>query len=158
MEALGLDIKLLLAQVVNFLLLWFILSKFLYKPILKMLDERKKKIKDGLDNAVKIEQKLAGIEQKEKEILKSATVKAQKEEAELIALAKTQSVQIIETAKQSASRESQQALERIRAEELAVYERIKGKIITQISNEVVAKLSTASDKSKFPMLSKILGK
>ena len=158
MEALGLDVKLLLAQVVNFLLLWFILSRFLYKPILKMLDDRKKKIKDGLDTAAKIEKKLEDIQEKEKEIIKAATSRAAIEEAQLIALAKTQSVQIIETAKNSAGRESQQALERIRAEESAVYERIKDRIVKQISDDVVAKLSATSDKSKFPMLSKILGK
>ena len=40
---LGIEWKLLLAQGLNFILLLIILRKFLYKPILKMLDERKAK-------------------------------------------------------------------------------------------------------------------
>ena len=40
---LGIEWKLLLAQGLNFILLLIILRKFLYKPILKMLDERRAK-------------------------------------------------------------------------------------------------------------------
>ena len=48
MEKLGIEPILLLTQVINFTILVVVLTKFLYKPILKMLDERKKKIEEGL--------------------------------------------------------------------------------------------------------------
>lgn len=44
MEQLGIDAKLLVAQMVNFLIIVFVLSKILYKPILTMLDKRRKEI------------------------------------------------------------------------------------------------------------------
>ena len=42
----GINPILLAAQVVNFIVLLFIFKKLLYKPILKVLDERKKKIEE----------------------------------------------------------------------------------------------------------------
>lgn len=64
---------LLAAQVVNFLILLFILKKFLYGPILKVLKTRKDKIAGSLKNAEEIERKLQEIGEKEAEsILRSA--------------------------------------------------------------------------------------
>src|SRR3990172_6130860 len=49
MEQLGIEPNLLLAQIVNFLIIFFVLSKLLYKPILGMLEKRKKEIAAGLE-------------------------------------------------------------------------------------------------------------
>lgn len=54
---LGIEWPLLLAQAVNFLLLVFILNKFLYKPIIKMLDERKAKAESLQIESSKMEEK-----------------------------------------------------------------------------------------------------
>ncbi len=54
----GVNPILLAAQAVNFLILLFILKRFLYKPILKVLEERKKKIEESLKNAEEIELRL----------------------------------------------------------------------------------------------------
>ena len=48
MEKLGINTTLFLTQMVNFLIMVFILQRFLYKPILKMIKERQEKISDGL--------------------------------------------------------------------------------------------------------------
>lgn len=47
MEQLGIEPQLLLAQLVNFLIILFVLSKLLYKPILGMIEKRKKEIAEG---------------------------------------------------------------------------------------------------------------
>lgn len=62
MEKLGIQPLSLIAQVVNFLILLFLLSKFLYKPILKVLDERKRKIQQGLERAKQMEEERAKFE------------------------------------------------------------------------------------------------
>ena len=75
MEALaklGIDTKLLIAQVVNFVLLLLILKRYAYKPVLRMLDERSKKIEKGLADAEAAEKKLALSLEEEKKILVSA--------------------------------------------------------------------------------------
>lgn len=48
MEQLGMEPKLLLAQLVNFAIIVFVLTKLLYKPMLSMLEKRKKEIAQGL--------------------------------------------------------------------------------------------------------------
>src|SRR3989338_2880597 len=50
-EKLGMDWRLLLWQLVNFIVLFGVLTKLLYKPVLKMLDERSRKIAQGLKDA-----------------------------------------------------------------------------------------------------------
>jgi len=49
--SLGISLPLLLAFLINFMILFVLLSKFLYKPVLKMLDERSKKIKESMELA-----------------------------------------------------------------------------------------------------------
>ncbi|MBI2593944.1 F0F1 ATP synthase subunit B, partial [Candidatus Daviesbacteria bacterium] len=69
----GVQPVLLLAQIVNFLVLLWILNKLLYKPVLKVLEERKAKIEKGLKNAEEIEKRLAQTaEEEEKAILAAA--------------------------------------------------------------------------------------
>ncbi len=70
----GIKPILLAAQVVNFLILLYILKRFLYKPILKVLNERKNKIADSLKNAEEIERKLVEIsEEEQKRIAKAVS-------------------------------------------------------------------------------------
>jgi len=74
----GVQPILLVAQVVNFLILLFILKRFLYKPILKVLDARKKRIEESLKNAEEIEKKLSEAEKESEKILARALAQAQK--------------------------------------------------------------------------------
>lgn len=74
----GVNPMLLAAQVVNFLLLLFILKKFAYGPILKVLDQRKKTIADSLKNAEEIQKQLALTEEAKEKILGEAFKDAQK--------------------------------------------------------------------------------
>lgn len=53
---LGIDIKILLAQVFNFGILVGVLTFFLYKPVLKLLDERSQKIADSVKHAEEVEE------------------------------------------------------------------------------------------------------
>jgi len=53
LQALGLDIRILSAQLINFAVLLFVLWRFGYKPILKFLDDRKDQIEKGVDDAKK---------------------------------------------------------------------------------------------------------
>jgi F-type H+-transporting ATPase subunit b len=59
----GVQPILLLAQIVNFAILFFLLRKFLYGPLLKILEQRRNTIKESLKNAEKIEKQLALTEE-----------------------------------------------------------------------------------------------
>lgn len=74
----GIDPILLSAQILNFLIVLFLLKKFLYKPILDLLKKRQDVIKDGLRKADEAQNRLAKTMEQEKTILKNAQTQAQK--------------------------------------------------------------------------------
>lgn len=71
----GINWKLLLIQGVNFGLLLAVLYKFLYKPVLKMVDIRRAKIENAIRNAEKTEAELGLAEVEKARIVREATKK-----------------------------------------------------------------------------------
>lgn len=67
----------LAAQVVNFIILLLVLKKFLYKPILKVLEDRKKTVSDSLIKAEEIEAVLQSTEQESAKKLSDVSKQAQ---------------------------------------------------------------------------------
>ena len=67
----------LAAQIVNFIILVIILKRFLYKPVLKVLQERKLAAENTLFNAEKIAQQLQNTEHASDQILAEAKAYAQ---------------------------------------------------------------------------------
>lgn len=51
LDAFGIDVRLLVAQLVNFGVLLAALTYFLYKPVMRTLDERREKIAKGVEDA-----------------------------------------------------------------------------------------------------------
>jgi F-type H+-transporting ATPase subunit b len=74
----GINPFLLGAQIVNFLVILFILKRFLYKPIIELLQKRQNTIKEGVKKAEEAEQRLKKIVVDEKTILKNAHTRAKK--------------------------------------------------------------------------------
>jgi len=70
------DVRLLIAQAVNFFIVFAVLYFFAIKPLMKVLTERSKKIEDSLKNSEKIEKELANTRVKREEIVKKAKVEA----------------------------------------------------------------------------------
>lgn len=69
---LGVDWKLLLAQAVNFGVLFFILKHYAYRPMLDFLEQRTLRIEQGLKDAEAAQMKLVEMETKEKDVLVAA--------------------------------------------------------------------------------------
>src|SRR5258707_1189450 len=98
MDKLGIEPKLLLAQIINFCIILAVLSKLLYKPILTMLEKRKKEITEGLQLTEKMreeeekfqlkKQKMLEVARKEaQDIIEEAKKQGKEEEKEIIAAA-----------------------------------------------------------------------
>ena len=68
----GIDWKLFLSQLVNFILILTVLTFFVYKPVIKVLKERNKKVKEGLDKAEEANVRLKEVDQIGKEKIKAA--------------------------------------------------------------------------------------
>lgn len=64
------------AQVILFLIVYGILSKFAFGPILKVLNERRRRIEEGQHNAERIKKQLAEAELRYQEILRKANDEA----------------------------------------------------------------------------------
>jgi len=84
----GIDWIIILAQIVNFLIILYILKRFVYKPVFKIFKQREELIKESIKKA---------------EDAKHALEKAQKEERELIKKAKETSEQLIKDAKETSA-------------------------------------------------------
>jgi len=67
-----------ISQVILFLIVYFILSKFAFGPIIKMLEERRRRIEEGQANADKIKKQLEEAELRYQETLRKANEQAQK--------------------------------------------------------------------------------
>ncbi len=67
----------LIAQIIIFLVLYWTLNKFAFGPIIKVLEERRRRIEEGQANAEKIKVQLAEAEKRYEEVLHKANLEAQ---------------------------------------------------------------------------------
>jgi F-type H+-transporting ATPase subunit b len=66
-----------IAQLVLFIIVYFVLNRFAFGPLLKVLEERRKRIEEGQLNAEKIKKQLAEAELRYQEVLRKANDDAQ---------------------------------------------------------------------------------
>jgi F-type H+-transporting ATPase subunit b len=138
----GVKPVLLIAQIINFALLLFILQRLLYKPLLKVLDERKQKIADSLKNSEEIEKKLASItEDREKKLKETA------KEVEVILKEATDSAnQIISEAHAKAGADVEKIIEKSRQSIVQEQEKMRQEMRQELAGLVVVGLQTVTGK------------
>jgi F-type H+-transporting ATPase subunit b len=112
MSQLGLNVPVLVAQLINFFVLLILLRLFLYRPILEMLDRRSQRIREGLAAAEQSKEQAAEAEQEVARQLDEARRQGQT----LVSQAQETSTRIQEEARNQARREAEQLLERARNE------------------------------------------
>jgi F-type H+-transporting ATPase subunit b len=138
LENLGINGKILLAQIINFFILFWVLKKFAYKPVLSLLEERTKKIEKGLADAEKAHRKLEETEQKEKKVLTDAKKQAQ----EIIKKAEDQA----EKNKEEIVAESKAKVEKLVVIAKKNIEEEKNKMIGEVKDEVAELVILATEK------------
>jgi F-type H+-transporting ATPase subunit b len=120
--SLGVNLPLLVVFVVNFIVLFVLLRLFLYKPVMKMLDERTKRTKDAMDLAEATKKE---FEQAKGEVQRE--IEKGRQEAQAII---TQSMQVGERLKeesrQEATKQAQAIVDRTRSELEAERDKIVG--------------------------------
>ena len=123
------DAKFLVAQILNFCLVAFILYQFAFKPVLKTIEERQAKIADGLQYAEEMKSKLAEAERKEAETLRRAHREAQR----IVEETRENSKAILEKHTQEAVARADGVLKR--AEHAIDLER--SKMLSEVQEEIV---------------------
>lgn len=144
------EINLLVAQMVNFIIVLLVLYKFAYKPVLKTLNDRTRKIEKGLKDSKEASEKLEEITLQEKEVLTVAKKEAQeiikksredaiRISADILDQAKEQNKKMIEDAKENIDQEKTKMLSEVRAE-------IANLVIAATEKIIYEKLDSQKDK------------
>lgn len=113
---------------IAFLIVFFLLKKYAWKPILSSLNEREKKIDDALKAAELAEQRMKDIQARNEDLLAEAA----KERETMLRTAREASEKMIAEAKDKAQAEASKMLEQARAS----INNEKMKAMTEIKNEV----------------------
>jgi F-type H+-transporting ATPase subunit b len=136
--SLGINLPLLVVFIINFIVLFVLLRLFLYKPVLKMLDERAKRTKEGMELAEATKRE---YEQAKGEVQKQIE-KGRQEAQAIIAQAIQTGERLREESRQEATKQAQVIVDRTRAE----LETERDKIIDEMRREFVDISITAAEK------------
>ena len=124
---LGISLPSLISPGVNFLIVLVVLTVFVYKPLAKVVDERRKRIEQGLEDAKQAELKLSQIAEKEKRVLaeaektalvliKEAEGKAAGRSRELIEIGEKRAAGIVKEGKTLAQRQAAEEMASLQKE------------------------------------------
>jgi F-type H+-transporting ATPase subunit b len=139
-ETFGLHTPFFIAQVVNFFLVIFVLKKFAFGPIQKMLEQRRMRIAEGEEKLKRIERQLAESEQ----TTAAAIAKANEEAMRLIDEAKQGAQTFSEQKAQEAIAQAQQILAKADAAAQAERERLAAEIKREFGRLVATTASQAT--------------
>jgi F-type H+-transporting ATPase subunit b len=150
-KAFGVNWALFISQMISFCIVAFLLHRFAYKPILRVLDERRLRIAEGLANAEKIKAELAKTEQARKQVLDAANGQA----ILLIEEARAAAARVQEQETQKAIAAAEQIVAKAREVTLADHARMLaelrqeiGRLVVQTTGRVAGKVLTDDDQRR----------
>lgn len=127
-KALGIDGRILLAQLFNFSILVFVLWRFAYKPVFNILEERRSKVNKGLDDAEAAAERLRLAEEESKQIL----IQARQSASQLIEKAQQQAElrqqEIVKKAEEDIGVMMEKERAKIKAEKDSSLAQLKGEL------------------------------
>nr|MBI5455578.1 F0F1 ATP synthase subunit B [Candidatus Levybacteria bacterium] len=124
----GFDPVMLVAQIINFLIIFYLLKRFLYKPVFEMLKKRQDTISNSLKQAEEIKITLEKTIEEEKKIL----LKAQNEGKNIIDEARLQAIEIAKEIEENAKKQTEKMI--VEARQQIEYE--SKEVESQISEKV----------------------
>lgn len=148
--ALGFNLPGLIAQLINFGILLVVLRMFLYKPVLNVLEERKRRIEEGLNRAEQAAVQASASQDEARRVIEEARgqgremVAAAQESAarlraELEERARADAAQLVERARQEVQQERDQAIQQLRREftdlTIAAAERVIGQSLDRTAHQ-----------------------
>jgi F-type H+-transporting ATPase subunit b len=136
----------LVAQIFNFLILFAIVALFAYKPIVKIMDERQRRIAESMENAETVrlgaqkakaeyEHQLDEARAQAQEIIDKAKKTANDACEQMLAEARAEQEQIVKSAKEQIEREKVNALLAVRGEVVALSMQLASKVVEKKLDE-----------------------
>jgi F-type H+-transporting ATPase subunit b len=148
----GVKPALLIAQIINFCIVAFVVYTFGIKKVLVTMDERNKKIADGLQYAKDMQKRLADTEVQQVEVLKLASLEGKK----VITEARDSAKALVEKAAQDATRQSEDILKKGQAaialerqQMLNDLRREVAALVVSTTNRVLGRDLTAEERARF---------
>lgn len=159
---LGINLKIFLAQLFNFVIVLLVLWKWAYKPIVKLLEERQEKIERGVKQAQDVEKRVQDLERERHEVMTAAKLQAAKvledvrvnadeRKRELLAKAKEEVKRVIAQGKAQLEAQKGQMIQEAREEIAAIAVEAARKILaegvdekkaTKLAEHVIDEMST----------------
>lgn len=136
--ALGIDIRILIAQLINFAVLVFVLYRFTYNPVLELLEDRKKKIKQSSADVEASEKLLRTAKDESDEIILAAKKEARIVIEEAQVTAEESAGVILEAAKSDTVKLAEEARKKIQLE--------KDQIMSEVQDDMTQLVVTATEK------------
>ena len=138
MEALGINLGLLIVQINAFIIVFISLSAWVYKPFLNMMEARRKKIAQGMEDA---------------QVASEARANAEKDAASIVAEAQTKATHIISEATDRANAamvdiktDSEKEISKMREARLVEVEEERNRILGELRGQVAALAIAAAQK------------
>ncbi len=148
-ETFHIDVRLLIAQLINFAIVFFVLYFFAVKPLIKIMQERTKKIEKGLADAKKIDARMLEAEDEFKKtvarakieaglLMEKAQAHAEEKRKEMLIKTKEEIGQIINAEKAAIQQEKAKILKEIK-------EDISGLVIAGVEKILEKKMDKKDD-------------
>jgi F-type H+-transporting ATPase subunit b len=140
-----------IAQVILFVIVYFVLRKYAFGPIVTMLEERRRRIEEGQINAERIKQQLAEAQAKYEEILARANAESQR----LLEEVRQSGERLAEQKRQQAIAEAEQimtkareSIEQERERTMVELKRDFGRLVVETTAKVTNKTLTPEDQQR----------
>ncbi len=136
LNSMGINVAAVIWHAVNFMILLLVLQRFLYRPVIRMLDDRSTRIRESLAQAETIRTETARLEAASRNILDEA----RREGQQLLAQANRSAEQIMAEARRQAQAENERLVERARSE----IERERDQVFQELRQHVADLAVTAA--------------
>ncbi len=150
-DSFGFDTQLFFSQLISFAIVAFLLQRFAFKPLTRVLEERRRMIAEANENSEKVRQMLAEAEDRYKAILDTARADAQR----LVDEAKESGASLAERARQTSVAEAEAILARAREATEREHDRMlaelraeMGRLVVETASKVTGKVLNPEDQKR----------
>jgi F-type H+-transporting ATPase subunit b len=130
MSGLGIRVPDLIFQIIAFILLVWLLNRYAFKPILKVLDDRARQVRESLEAAERARSEVADAEQRSLKELQAARVEAQ----EIVSRAREQSEQTIAASRDAAREEAEKVKAQFEAQMVSENARARDELRREVAD------------------------
>lgn len=126
----GLNWQLVAAEIINFIIIFYILKRYLYPPLFKVLKKRQDLAKESIEQSEKSRKALEKAQAEEKAIIKKAQTAAN----EILKDARDQSIVLIQEAEETAKKQTQRMIQEAKSQIAIETEEAEKRLSEHVSN------------------------